>query len=67
MAATGSNRPIIPPGSGVGQSPYGDDIGTGSFGFSGKIPIEYLEFLIGTEIFTLFGDSMINESFDKNT
>tara|TARA_R110002020_G_C16161325_1_gene763427 strand:- start:125 stop:1000 length:876 start_codon:yes stop_codon:yes gene_type:complete len=64
MATTGSNRPNVQPGGLTGQSPYTDDIGSGSFGFSGKIPIEYLEFLIGTEIFSLFGDSMINESFE---
>lgn len=60
---TGGNTSISP-GSDLGTSPYQDDIGSSSFGYIGKIPIEYLEFLIGTEIFTLFGDSMINEAFE---
>tara|TARA_R110002167_G_scaffold84507_2_gene229772 strand:+ start:348 stop:1220 length:873 start_codon:yes stop_codon:yes gene_type:complete len=61
---TGGNTSTNP-GSDLGTSPYQDDVGSGSFGYVGKIPIEFIEFLIGTEIFTLFGDTMINEAFEN--
>ena len=64
MAATGSNRPIAP-GSLTGMSPIAPDIGTTSFNFGGKPPIEYIQFLMGEEIFTLFGDTMLNEAFES--
>ena len=64
MATTGSNRPANP-GSLIGISPIGPDIGTSSFNFGGKPPIEFMQFLLGEEIFTLFGDSMLNESFES--
>ena len=64
MAATGSNRPAAP-GSLIGISPIDDTIGSSSFNFGGKPPIEYMQFLLGEEIFTLFGDSMLNEAFES--
>jgi len=64
MATAGSNK-VVNPGSRIGTSPYQDDVGTSSFNFGGKPPIEYMQFLLGEEIFTLFGDSMLNEAFES--
>ena len=66
MATTdwGSNK-IKPPGAKSGTSPYDDDIGTGLFNFGGKSPIEYIQFLSGPEIFSLFGDVMLNSAFEE--
>ena len=64
MATEGSNK-VVPPGSKLGTSPYQDDVGTSSFNFGGKPPIEYIQFLLGQDIFTLFGDIMLNESFES--
>jgi hypothetical protein len=64
MAATGSNRPVAP-GSMTGMSPIDDKIGSSSFNFGGKPPIEYIQFLLGQDIFTLFGDTMLNEAFES--
>jgi len=64
MATEGSNK-VVPPGSKLGTSPYQDDVGTSSFNFGGKPPIEYIQFLLGQDIFTLFGDTMLNESFES--
>jgi len=63
-AESGSNRPKAP-GSMTGMSPISPDIGTSSFSFGGKPPIEFMQFLLGEEIFTLFGDSMLNEAFES--
>ena len=63
---TGSNRQSIPPGkSDLGLSPYSDDIGTMDINFGGKSPISYLQFLVGAEIFDIFGDKMLNEAFER--
>jgi len=51
--------------SNPGLSPYQDDIGTSSFTFGGKPPIDYIQFLLGDELFTLFGDLMLNEAFES--
>tara|TARA_R100001594_G_C4036449_1_gene262279 strand:+ start:141 stop:1028 length:888 start_codon:yes stop_codon:yes gene_type:complete len=64
MAETGSNRPLNT-GSEMGIAPYDDIIGQSSFNFGGKPPIEFMQFLLGEEIFTLFGDSMLNEAFES--
>ena len=64
MAETGSNRPLNT-GSDMGIAPYDDIIGQSSFNFGGKPPIEFMQFLLGEEIFTLFGDSMLNDSFES--
>ena len=70
MADTGTNKSksidvsqggIV---SGTGMSPYQDDIGTSNFTFGGKPPIEYIQFLLGEELFSLFGDLMLNEAFE---
>ena len=71
MADTGTNKSksidvsqggIV---SGTGMSPYQDDIGTSNFTFGGKPPIEYIQFLLGEELFSLFGDLMLNEAFES--
>ena len=63
--SSAGNRPINP-GSGSGDSPFQDDIGTSTFNFGGKPPIEYMQFLLGEEIFILFGDIMLNEAFESS-
>jgi len=65
MAGAGGNKGAIDPGSGIGQSPYTDDIGTTEFNFGGKPPIEFIQFLLGDSIFELFGDRMLNEAFER--
>jgi hypothetical protein len=71
MADTGTNKSnIIDMSKGgvvskTGLSPYKDDIGTSSFTFGGKPPIEYIQFLLGDELFSLFGDLMLNEAFES--
>ena len=64
MAEAGSNKGYTNPGSPVGVSPIRDDIGTSSINFGGKSPIEFIQFIIGDEVFSLFGDKMLNESFE---
>tara|TARA_R110000824_G_scaffold165721_1_gene342307 strand:- start:273 stop:1154 length:882 start_codon:yes stop_codon:yes gene_type:complete len=63
---SGSGNTSKNPGSDLGTSPYQDDVGTTSFNFGGKPPIVYMQFLLGEEIFTLFGDAMLNEAFESS-
>lgn len=60
-----SNKGYVNPGSTVGDSPIVDDIGSSSINWGGKSPIAYLQFIIGEEIFNLFGDKMLNEAFES--
>lgn len=63
--AGNSNRGQIDPGSDIGSSPYTDDLGTSLINFGGKPPISYIQFLIGENIFDIFGDKMLNDSFER--
>tara|TARA_R100000234_G_scaffold61461_1_gene37199 strand:+ start:850 stop:1761 length:912 start_codon:yes stop_codon:yes gene_type:complete len=60
-----SNKGNLNPGSNVGDSPIIEDIGTSDMNWGGKSPIEFIQFIIGDEIFSLFGDKMLNEAFES--
>tara|TARA_Y100001938_G_C8068750_1_gene421852 strand:- start:813 stop:1706 length:894 start_codon:yes stop_codon:yes gene_type:complete len=64
MANLTSNKGYTNPGSILGESPIIDDIGTSVINFGGKSPIEFIQFIIGDEVFGLFGDKMLNEAFE---
>jgi len=64
MANLTSNKGYTNPGSLTGESPIKDDIGTSAINFGGKSPIEFIQFIIGDEVFGLFGDKMLNEAFE---
>ena len=64
MAEENSNK-TKPPGSVLGTSPYQDDIGTSLINWGGKPPVSYIQFLLGENVFDLFGDKMLNDSFER--
>lgn len=53
-------------GSGTGDSPIQDDIGTSDINWGGKSPIAYIQFILGEDIFNLFGDKMLNVAFENS-
>jgi|TARA_R110002020_G_scaffold7117_1_gene30053 hypothetical protein len=52
-------------GSGDGLTPFSEDIGNTTITDGGTTPIEYIKFLVGDDIFNLFGDLMINQAFEQ--
>jgi len=65
VVAGKSNKGYQNPGSRLGDSPIVDDIGTSDINWGGKSPIEFIQFIIGDEVFGLFGDKMLNEAFES--
>ena len=63
----GSNININNVGSGIGSSPYEDDIGTMTMTVGGgKAPIEYLKFILSDAVFDMFGDVVVNNAFEES-
>jgi hypothetical protein len=60
-----TNRGQLDLGSDTGNSPIKDDIGTSDMNWGGKAPISFIQFILGDDIFNLFGDKMLNEAFEN--
>ena len=65
MATSNTNKNWSFSGSGLGESPIQDDLGTSDINFGGKSPIAYIQFILGDDIFNLFGDKMLNDAFEN--